>query len=108
MILWSHRGSWRRIMGSSSPPGHVQHLAKPNLSIPTYFRTLKDPRRRHRRLHLLADILVIALCAVVAGAQDWQEIATFGQKRRDWLRRFLRLPHGIPSHDTFERVFDRL
>jgi predicted transposase YbfD/YdcC len=95
-------------MGSSSPLCHVRHWATPNLSIPKYFRTLKDPRRRHRRLHPLADILVIALCAVIAGAQDWQEIATFGQKRRDWLRRFLRLPHGIPSHDTFERVFDRL
>src|SRR5262249_57041617 len=68
----------------------------------------KDPRRRHRRLHLLQDILIIALCAILAGAQDWQEIETFGRKRRDWLRRFLGLPNGIPSHDTFERVFDRL
>jgi hypothetical protein len=59
-------------------------------------------------LHLLHDILVIALCAVIAGAQDWQEIATFGRKRQDWLKRFLQLPNGIPSQDTFERVFDRL
>lgn len=79
-----------------------------DLSIPKFFRTLKDPRRAHRRLHLLQDILVIALCAVIAGAQDWQEIETFGRKRRDWLQRFLPLPNGIPSHDTFERVFDRL
>jgi predicted transposase YbfD/YdcC len=79
-----------------------------DLSIPRYFRKLKDPRRAHRRLHLLQDIVVVALCAVIAGAQDWQEIETFGRKRADWLRRFLRLPHGIPSHDTFERVFDRL
>jgi predicted transposase YbfD/YdcC len=95
-------------MGTSFPLCQVQEATKPDLSIPKYFRTLKDPRRRHRRLHLLQDILVIALCAVIAGAQDWQDIATFGHKRRDWLRRFLRLPHGIPSHDTFERVFDRL
>src|SRR4051794_15453233 len=81
---------------------------KPDLSIRLYFRSLKDPRRRHRRLHLLQDIIAIALCAVIAGAQDWQEIETFGHKRLDWLKRFLRLPHGIPSHDTFERVFDRL
>ncbi len=79
-----------------------------NLSITPFFRKLKDPRRAHRRLHLLPDILVIALCAVIAGAQDWQEIATFGRKRLDWLKRFLKLPHGIPSHDTFERVFNRL
>jgi predicted transposase YbfD/YdcC len=78
------------------------------LSIPEYFRKLKDPRRAHRRLHLLQDIIVIALCAVIAGAQDWQEIETFGRKRRAWLQRFLKLPNGIPSHDTFERVFDRL
>jgi predicted transposase YbfD/YdcC len=79
-----------------------------DLSIPRFFRKLQDPRRAHRRLHLLQDILVTALCAVIAGAQDWQEIETFGRKRHDWLRRFLELPHGIPSHDTFERVFNRL
>jgi predicted transposase YbfD/YdcC len=56
----------------------------------------------------LQDIIVIALCAVIAGAQDWQDIETFGRQRRNWLQRFLALPHGIPSHDTFERVFDRL
>jgi predicted transposase YbfD/YdcC len=80
----------------------------PDLSIPRFFAKLKDPRRAHRRLHRLQDVIVIALCAVIAGAQDWQEIETFGRLRRDWLRRFLALPNGIPSHDTFERVFDRL
>jgi len=79
-----------------------------DLSIPTYFAKLKDPRRRHRRLHHLQDIIVIALCAVIAGAQDWQAIETFGRKRRAWLQRFLELSNGIPSHDTFERVFDRI
>jgi predicted transposase YbfD/YdcC len=76
------------------------------LSILHHFRKLKDPRRAHRRLHLLNDIVVIAICATIAGAQDWQEVVTFGQKRLDWLKRFLKLPNGIPSHDTFERVFD--
>jgi predicted transposase YbfD/YdcC len=85
-------------------PRHPQ----PDLSIPTFFARLKDPRRAHRRLHLLQDVIVIALCAVIAGAQDWQEIETFARKRKDWLRRFLKLPNGAPSHDTFERVFDRL
>lgn len=77
-------------------------------SILRHFRKLPDPRRAHRRRHLLLDIIAIALCAVIAGAQDWQEIVVFGHKRHAWLRRFLQLPNGIPSHDTFERVFDRL
>src|ERR1700687_2544495 len=92
-------------MAPVSPTSHVQHT---DLSLTQYFTKLPDPRRRHRRLHLLQDIIVIALCAVIAGAQDWQEVETFGRKRRDWLQRFLKLPHGIPSHDTFERVFERL
>jgi predicted transposase YbfD/YdcC len=79
-----------------------------DLSIPRFFAKLKDPRRAHRRLHHLQDILVIALCAVIAGAQDWQEIETFGRERKGWSGRFLDLPNGIPSHDTFERVFDRI
>jgi predicted transposase YbfD/YdcC len=82
--------------------------ASVDLSLRKHFSKLKDPRRRHRRLHRLQDIIVIAMCAIIAGAQDWQEIETFGRKRRDWLKRFLALANGIPSHDTFERVFDRL
>lgn len=91
-----------------SAPSPACPNAKRDVSISQFFQRLKDPRRSHRRLHLLQDIIVIALCATIAGAQDWQEIATFGHKRRDWLKRFLKLPNGIPSHDTFERVFDRL
>jgi predicted transposase YbfD/YdcC len=92
-------------MAAASP---APHGTIPDLSIPRHFAKLKDPRRAHRRLHSLQDVLVIALCAVIAGAQDWQEVETFGRKRRGWLQGFLKLPHGIPSHDTFERVFDRL
>jgi predicted transposase YbfD/YdcC len=81
-------------------------MAASRLAIQTHFRNLKDPRRAPR--HHLLDLLVIALCAVICGANDWQQIATFGRQRRDWLRRFLKLPHGLPCHDTFERVFERL
>jgi len=95
-------------MGTSTPTCQTQPPKSTGLSVRHHFRRLKDPRRRHRRRHLLQDIIVIALCAVIAGAQDWQEIETFGRKRLSWLRRFLRLANGIPSHDTFERVFDRL
>jgi predicted transposase YbfD/YdcC len=91
-----------------APLAQASHSQQPDLSIPKYFEKLKDPRRAHRRLHRLQDIIVIALCAIIAGAQDWQEVETFGQKRLDWLQRFLELPNGIPSHDTFERVFDRI
>ena len=77
-------------------------------SIKTYFRKVLDPRVRGRSRHLLVDILVIAICGVVADCDSWQEIVLFGQKRKSWFKRFLKLPHGIPSHDTFERVFDRI
>jgi predicted transposase YbfD/YdcC len=73
-----------------------------------HFRKLKDPRINRRKLHSLEAILIIAICAVIAGAKDFQQIALFGQKRQDWLARFLDLPHGVPSHDTFERLFARL
>ena len=92
-------------MAPLSPSSQPQ---QPDLSIPRFFARLKDPRRAHRRLHRLQDIIAIALCAVIAGAQDWQQIVTFGRRRLAWLRGFLELPNGIPSHDTFERVFDRL
>jgi len=82
-------------------------LATP-LTIKHHFRKLKDPRiNRHKRHHLL-DIIIVALCAVLCGAKDWQQVEAFGKLRLDWLRRFIALANGIPSHDTFERVFDRI
>ena len=77
-------------------------------SVSRYFTRLRDPRRHHLKRHLLIDILVIAICAVIANADDWQQVVTFAKRRRAWLLTFLSLPNGIPSHDTFERVFDRL
>ena len=78
------------------------------LSIRHHFADLSDPRRRHGQRHRLLDVIVIALCAVIAGSDTWQEVETFAQRRRDWLARFLDLDNGVPSHDTFERIFDRL
>ena len=83
-------------------------MATPALSIRKHFASLRDPRLKRRQRHLLADILVIALCAVIAGANNFPQVEAFGRRRRDWLRTFLALPNGIPSHDTFERVFQRL
>ena len=58
--------------------------------------------------HLLLDILVIALCAVLCGAEGWVDLEAYGKAKEEWLRQFLLLPHGIPSHDTFARVLARL
>jgi len=69
---------------------------------------LTDPRIDRTKLHKLLDIVVIAICAVIAGADNWEDIAEFGQAKVDWFKRFLELPNGIPSHDTFNRVFARL
>jgi predicted transposase YbfD/YdcC len=77
----------------------------PGLTIQTHFATLDDPRIDRTRLHNLMDIVVIAICAVICGAEGWQDIATYGQAKHDWLSTFLGLPNGIPSHDTFRRVF---
>ena len=77
-------------------------------SIAAHFRQLPDPRVRRTRRHALEDILVITLCAVICGADDWAAIARFGRAKRTWFRGFLALPHGIPSHDTFGRVFAAL
>ena len=80
----------------------------PRTSISEHFATLTDPRRDHLKAHRLVDILTIALCAVICGADDWVEVETFGRAKEEWLRTFLELPGGIPSHDTFGRVFARL
>lgn len=68
------------------------------------FAALDDPRCPGKVEHRLVDVLVLAVCAVVAGAETFEDIALYGRCKRDWLRRFLALPGGIPSHDTFRRV----
>lgn len=70
-----------------------------------HFRELADPRIDRHKEHKLIDILVIASCAILCGANDWVAVETFGKAKREWFERFLALAHGIPSHDTFGRVF---
>lgn len=74
----------------------------------THFGELEDPRIDRTRLHSLLDIVIIAICGTLCGADGWTEIAEFGKAKEAWLRTFLELPNGIPSHDTFGRVFARL
>jgi predicted transposase YbfD/YdcC len=73
-----------------------------------WFRDLEDPRPGHNVMHGLPDMLAIAILAVLCGADGWVDVAAFGRSMEDWLKTFLPLPHGIPSHDTFGRVFGRL
>lgn len=68
---------------------------------------VQDPRRHNIR-HTLGDMLMIALCAVVAGADGWTQVAEYGRSKKEWFKEFLELPNGIPSHDTFGRLFARL
>jgi predicted transposase YbfD/YdcC len=75
------------------------------VSLRECFSVVRDPRREHQRFHNLWDIIAITICAVVAGADCWPEVAAYGRCKQEWLASFLELPHGIPSHDTFARVF---
>ena len=83
-------------------------LSSAGAPIQEYFAEVSDPRVDRTKLHLLMDILVIAICAVICGADTWVELEAYGRAKEQWLRGFLRLPHGIPSHDTFARVLARL
>lgn len=77
-------------------------------SIWDHFAAVPDPRVDRTKRHKLQDILVIAVCAVLCGAEHWTDVEMFGKVNEDWLRTFLELPNGIPSHDTFGRVFAAL
>lgn len=73
-----------------------------------HFALVDDPRVNRRRRHQLLDILFIALCATIAGADDFLAMEIWGKARIDWLKKYLELPNGIPSHDTFNRVFQAI
>jgi predicted transposase YbfD/YdcC len=73
-----------------------------------YFTGVKDPRVERKKLHLLSDIISIAVLAVIAGAEGWEDIEEYGLNKQAWLETFLELPFGIPSPDTFRRVFERI
>ncbi len=73
-----------------------------------HFKDIEDPRMDRKKLHSLTDILAIGISAVICGADNWNEIVTYGKAKEDWLRTFLELKNGIPSHDTFNRVFSLL
>ena len=82
------------------PPSSVSPFRK-------HLDYLKDPRGHNTR-HLLHDILLLALCALISGADSWTQVAEYGRSKLDWFKEFLELPNGIPSHDTFGRLFAQL
>jgi len=82
--------------------------SSPTALIETHFSNLKDPRAQHSIDHLLLDIITITLCATICGANDWEAIAEYGRTKYEWLKTLIALPNGIPSHDTFARLFARL
>jgi predicted transposase YbfD/YdcC len=84
-----------------SPEPEIGGIAK-------HFSRVKDPRIDRTKRHRLLDIILIAICAVICGADSWVDIELFGKTKIEWLKTFLKLPNGIPSHDTFGRVFAAL
>ena len=73
-----------------------------------HFSAVSDPRMDRTKDHLLIDIIFIAICAIISGAEGWVDMENYGKSKFDWLKTFLELPNGIPSHDTFGRVFSLL
>ena len=81
---------------------------KPKTTIADHFSNIDDPRVERTKQHKLIDIITIAICAVICGADSWVAIETYGRAKYEWLQQFLELSNGIPSHDTFARVFARI
>ena len=77
-------------------------------SIEGHFGNISDPRIERTKLHKLIDILVIAICGAICNCDSWEDVEEFGKAKREWFETFLELPNGIPSHDTFNRVFARI
>src|SRR3954451_9173001 len=96
------------ILLATEAPRRITMTADPELSIAHHFADLADPRIDRSRLHESLDIIAIAICAVVAGADSWDDIEVFGNAEPTRLGTSLGLPDGIPSHDTFRRLFERL
>lgn len=90
-------------LGSSSHSSPVTSIDKLTTNLINYFEDIPDPRTPRTKKHLLQDILAIAVLAVIAGAEDWEDIENYGISKQQWLKEFLELPNGIPSKD-FEGV----
>lgn len=81
---------------------------RPKTAISEFFSDIEDPRVERHKRHKLIDIITITICAVISGIEHWTEIQSYGESKYKWFKKFLELPNGIPSHDTFSRVFQVL
>lgn len=81
---------------------------RPKTAISDFFSDIEDPRVERHKKHQLIDIITITICAVISGVEHWTEIESYGKVKQKWFKKFLKLPHSIPSHDTFSRVFQIL
>ena len=81
---------------------------QPTASLVKHFEDLPDPRTGNAKAHIFLEILLIAILAVICGADGWSDVELFGKNKKAWLKSFLKLPKGIPSHDTFGRVFAKI
>lgn len=77
-------------------------------SIVRHFESMPDPRAGNAKQHIFLEVLIIAICAVICGADGWSDVELFGKNKKAWLKTFLELPKGIPSHDTFGRIFTQI
>ena len=90
----------------ANAPEHTPAPAPPTLV--ECLAAVEDPRMNRTRRHKLVDVLTIGLCSMLTGGEGFNDMALFGRIKRDWLREFLELPKGVPTHDTFNRVFSAI
>jgi hypothetical protein len=95
----------KQLKSKSSQPISIQNL---EASFSSHFDDVPDPRVNRTKQHLLKDILVIALLSLIAGGEGWEDMKNYGISKQEWLQQFLEPPNGIPSPDTFRRVFEKL
>jgi hypothetical protein len=93
-------------MSDSHEPNKTTTSSPPSIIL--ILQELEDPRVKRTRKHHLTDILFISLCAVICGCESFEDMEEFGIAKEEWFRRYLELPNGIPSHDTFNRVYQFL
>ena len=99
---------WEGVIEYEQKMGEERMEERDLRSLETIFAHVEDPRMDRTKLHRLRDIIIRAICGVICGADGWGGIEECGKAKEEWLTELLHLPHGIPSHDTFGRVFAHL
>ena len=86
----------------------MRNVKHPQISLFEHFQNLQDPRVNRTKRHDLLDVMIISVCTLLCGGETYNDMEDFGKAKEDWFKTFLKLPNGIPSHDTFNRVFAAL